>query len=92
MDVCQMTFPDNSFPLIFDKATLDTIRCTFNFQLQVEQYVKEVYRVLSPGGTFVCISNGLPSVIEKYLTQGGFEWAVEVRHVPKVKPDSTECN
>jgi ubiquinone/menaquinone biosynthesis C-methylase UbiE len=89
MDACNMNFAKESFNLIFDKATLDTIRCSFNFHFQVEQYLKEIFRVLSPGGTFICVTNGNPNVIMKYLKHEELNWNVEVRHINKIKPNPT---
>ena len=86
MDACKMDFKDKSFDLVLDKATLDSIRCAVNFQLQVEQYLKEVRRVLTRGGVFVCVSHGIPFVMLKHLDQPHLGWSVEVRHVNKLKP------
>ncbi len=44
MDVCHMTFPDQSFDFIFDKGTLDAILCGENDQEDCQNALKEVIR------------------------------------------------
>lgn len=44
MDVCHMTFPDQSFDFIFDKGTLDAILCGENDQKDCQNALKEVIR------------------------------------------------
>ena len=63
MDACNMSFENEKFDIIFDKATLDSIRCGMNFQFQVDQYLKEIRRVLKPEGIFICISHAKPFVL-----------------------------
>merc|ERR1719316_2221952 len=58
MDASKMTFSDESFDAVFDKGTLDALY-TGKVDLVVP-VVKEVFRVLRPGGIFVSVSFGQP--------------------------------
>ena len=46
-------FAENSFDFVFDKTTIDAIMCGDRGHLNVARYLKEVKRVLKPGGLFV---------------------------------------
>ena len=86
MDACNMTFEDQTYEIILDKGTFDTIRCTANFHLQVEQYLKEVRRLLVPNGVFVCISHGIPMIMQNFLNNHELGWNIEVRQIQKFTP------
>jgi demethylmenaquinone methyltransferase/2-methoxy-6-polyprenyl-1,4-benzoquinol methylase len=52
----QMPFPDNSFDLVHTSAALHEMA-----PLQLRQIIKEVYRVLKPGGIFTLVDFHAPS-------------------------------
>jgi len=56
MDALHMTYEDDSFDVIIDKGIVDTFECNDNADLIISTYLKEVVRVLRPGGIFLCIS------------------------------------
>lgn len=68
MDVASMSFSNNTFDFIFDKGTIDTLLCCDNGGKAVFAAMKEIARVLKPGGTFICISYGIEKTRKKYFT------------------------
>eukprot|EP00927_Polykrikos_kofoidii_P030184 TRINITY_DN26015_c0_g1_i1.p1 TRINITY_DN26015_c0_g1~~TRINITY_DN26015_c0_g1_i1.p1 ORF type:complete len:218 (-),score=35.48 TRINITY_DN26015_c0_g1_i1:125-778(-) len=61
MDATSMTFPNESFDLVIDKSVMDTFACSDRATLTIATYLREVDRVLRPGGTCLCISYGAPA-------------------------------
>ena len=87
MDVLDMQeIQTGSFNVIFDKATLDSILCGDNSGANAEKMINEIYRILAPGGRYICITYGDPEHRKKYLeTQ---QWSdLSVEKIPK--PNST---
>ena len=85
-----MTIKNESFDLVIDKSTIDSLKCSENFHFGVEQYLKEVSRVLKHDkGVFVCISYGVPYVMLKYLNEPHLKWKVDIRKVPKLQKKET---
>ena len=72
-DIAKMKFPSNSFDYVFDKATIDTLICGDNSNKVVGALLKEIARVMKPGGTFILISYGTPSTRKRFFesTQNG---------------------
>ena len=66
-DITRMKFSNNTFDYIFDKATLDTLICGDNSNKVVGSMVKEIARVMKPGGTFILISYGTPSTRKRFF-------------------------
>ena len=66
-DITKMKFPNNSFEYVFDKATLDTLICGDNSNKVVSSLLKEVSRVMKPGGIFVLISYGTPATRKRFF-------------------------
>jgi ubiquinone/menaquinone biosynthesis C-methylase UbiE len=60
MDVRDIKYPDNFFDVALDKSTIDALLCGDNAYMNVAQMMKEVQRVLKPGGTYIAISYGKP--------------------------------
>ena len=57
MDVCDMSqFEDETFDIVIDKSTIDSILCTRQGNLNVAIMLKECQRVLKTGGSYVAIS------------------------------------
>jgi ubiquinone/menaquinone biosynthesis C-methylase UbiE len=59
-DVMNINAPDNYFDLAIDKSTIDTLLCSGNSFENVATTMKEVQRVLKPGGYLLSISYGKP--------------------------------
>eukprot|EP00164_Ancoracysta_twista_P016419 GFYU01027529.1.p1 GENE.GFYU01027529.1~~GFYU01027529.1.p1 ORF type:complete len:312 (+),score=69.06 GFYU01027529.1:92-1027(+) len=81
MDAKKLDFPSESFDLIVDKGTLDSLLCGDRSFQHVNLMTKEVYRVLRPGGHYVCISFGTPDTRMEHFEQ--YQWAIEHRQVAK---------
>ena len=83
MDARNMQIPDNCFDLIVDKALFDAQLCSIDNISSVNSLLKEMYRVLKPGGVYIIVSHAEPSRRLSYLTRGGFRWSVEYIAVTK---------
>ena len=63
MDVTAMEYENNTFDVVIDKSTLDALACTTGGAAAVmRDMVLEIYRVLKPGGVYICVSFGTPNV------------------------------
>ena len=56
MDAKDMDFRDEMFSHAIDKGTLDAILSGYRSTENAKKYLGEVYRVLKPGGIFLCVS------------------------------------
>lgn len=83
MDARNMQIPDNCFDLVIDKGLLDAQLCSIDNMTSVNLLLKEMYRVLKPGGVYYIVSHAEPSKRLSYLTRGGFRWSVEYIAVTK---------
>ena len=83
MDCRHMDFPDSSFNVVLDKATLDSIVCGEGSAANVNKYLLEVSRVLKPSGVFLMVSHGQPHHRQSYLNKEAYGWAIEVLTVPR---------
>lgn len=81
MDARQMDeVGDHAFDVIVDKALFDAQLCSDDNVLNVNALVKEMFRVLKPGGIYIIVSHGAPETRMGYLdrpmnTQGA-SWTV----------------
>lgn len=74
MDVLEMKeFQDGQFKTILDKGTLDSVLCGDNSVPNVDKMMDQIYRILAPGGYYMCISYGDPSHREKYFNPKRWE-------------------
>lgn len=69
MDVRDLKFEDNSFDIAIDKSTIDALLCGEDSTVNTAIMLKEVQRVLKPGGTYFCISYGKPESRSHHLEQ-----------------------
>jgi len=71
--------PDNTFDLIIDKALLDALLCSDDNIISANRLVREMFRVLKPGGTYVIVSHGPPDTRIGYLRRPaqGLVWSVD---------------
>ena len=60
MDVTDMTYQNEWFDIVLDKSTIDTLLWGDNDIYMVAKMMKEVQRVLIPGGKYLAISYGKP--------------------------------
>ncbi len=56
MDVREMTYPSESFDLVIDKSTIDSLMCSDNPLIYVSRMICEGYRVLREGGYYFTVS------------------------------------
>jgi len=45
---------------VLDKSTIDALFCMENSHINLSKMLKEIQRVLKPGGTYIAISFGEP--------------------------------
>eukprot|EP01107_Rhizomastix_libera_P003679 TRINITY_DN16344_c0_g1_i1.p1 TRINITY_DN16344_c0_g1~~TRINITY_DN16344_c0_g1_i1.p1 ORF type:complete len:255 (-),score=44.11 TRINITY_DN16344_c0_g1_i1:13-777(-) len=75
-DYKKLSYPDKSFDVVLDKATLDAFlaeECDMLSNASVRCSLSESYRVLRPGGVFVWVTFGVPK--GELLTLRGAPWA-----------------
>ena len=61
MDVRKMSYPDRHFDMVLDKSTIDALCCSEAPIIDVAMMLKEVYRVLRPGGIFALVDFHRPT-------------------------------
>ncbi len=68
MDVLEMAeFPNGEFNTVIDKGTLDSVLCGDNSVPNAEKMMQEIYRVLCPGGVYICVTYGDEDHRRKYF-------------------------
>lgn len=73
MDVLDMSELNTaSFNSVIDKGTLDCILCGDNSVPNAEKMMQEIYRILVPGGVYVCISYGDEEHRKKFFVKLNF--------------------
>ena len=81
-DLKKMTnFKDAQFDAVIDKGTLDCILCGDRSQKNVKFALGEIYRVLKPGGVYVCVSYGTREQREDYFNR--LDWHLVVHRIAK---------
>lgn len=63
MDCFSISYPANSFHVVFDKSTLDTFLCSEEMFDKIPLYLEGVSRVLKQGGMFIVVSFNEPQVV-----------------------------
>ncbi|KAG6528882.1 hypothetical protein ZIOFF_011074 [Zingiber officinale] len=77
MDARDMTFfNDGSFDCVMDKGTLDSLMCGVDAPLSASRMLEEINRLLRPGGIYMLITYGDPSVRIPYINQPGCNWEI----------------
>ncbi|CAA6654070.1 unnamed protein product [Spirodela intermedia] len=90
MDVRDMSFfPDESFDSVIDKGTLDSLMCGINARISASQMLGEVNRLLKPGGIYMLITYGDPSLRIHHLTKEG-RWKIRLYILPRPGFQSSE--
>jgi len=56
-DCRKMNFPDATYDCVFAKGTIDALLCAERANANIYNAMKEIRRVLKPGGRFICVSH-----------------------------------
>ncbi|KAI0519930.1 hypothetical protein KFK09_007392 [Dendrobium nobile] len=84
MDARNMSFfLDETFDSVIDKGTLDSLMCGTDAPFSASQMIYEVNRLLKPGGIFVLVTYGDPSVRVPHLNQPGCCWKITLYIIPR---------
>ncbi|XP_027908715.1 EEF1A lysine methyltransferase 4 isoform X2 [Vigna unguiculata] len=84
MDVRDMSlFPDESFDGVIDKGTLDSLMCGTDAPISASQMLAEVCRLLKPGGTYILITYGDPTVRMPHLSRPVYNWKITLYNIPR---------
>jgi len=77
MDVMEMSFDDQSIPVLLDKSLIDTVLCYSDSVNETKRMIKEVYRIMAPGSRYITFSLHSPNEVLRYIADPQFsEWAV----------------
>ncbi|KAL8542216.1 hypothetical protein ACS0TY_003178 [Phlomoides rotata] len=84
MDVRDMSFfPDDSFESVIDKGTLDSLMCGTDAPFSASQMLGEVSRLLKPGGVYMLITYGDPTVRMPHINRPVYNWKTELYIIPR---------
>jgi hypothetical protein len=72
-----MDYPGECFNIVIDKGTLDTVVCGDEAFHKAVIMLREVARVLKPGGVFFMVSHGAPATRLSYLDSRALGWNVQ---------------
>ncbi|KAL6493381.1 hypothetical protein OROGR_032471 [Orobanche gracilis] len=79
MDVRDMSFfPDDSFDSVIDKGTLDSLMCGTDAPISASRMLGEVSRLLTPGGVYILITYGDPTLRMPHINRPVFNWKIEL--------------
>ena len=67
MNASNLQFADESFDIVFDKGTLDSILCSEGSSQNAIKCVKSVDRVLAKKGIYFVVSYGIPDYRSQYF-------------------------
>ena len=90
-NMTDMDLEEETMDAVIDKGLLDALLCSSMGETVVAQYVNEVIRILSPTGTFICISSLTPEECLPLLEQFDIDepfytpWLIEVQGTLKPK-------
>ena len=90
MDVCDMTYKDETFDLIVDKSTIDALLCGDHSFLIVAKMLKEISRVLKTGGYYLIISYGQPENRMLHLERDHLDFNIQIYTIKKQEEDEKE--
>ena len=76
MDVRDLKFPDETFDLAVDKATIDALLCGDAAYLNVAKMTREVQRVLKTGGHYLAVTYGDPETRLEHFERPHLAWTV----------------
>ena len=75
MDVRHMDYDTGRFGVVFDKGLIDNLFCYLDADENSLLAVRDMYRVLSPGGQYIVFSCHPPAEIEAILGKEEFDWS-----------------
>ena len=81
MNALDMDFRDEMFSHAIEKGTLDAILSGNRSTENAKKYLEEIYRVLVPGGIFLCVS--YRNIEHRLRHFQNFEWSIAVHRVNK---------
>ena len=90
MDVCDMTYKDETFDLIIDKSTIDALLCGDHSFMIVAKMLKEISRVLKTGGYYVIISYGKPESRMIHLERDHLAFETQIYTIKRQEEDEQE--
>ena len=92
MDVKSLQYEDASIDIVIDKACFDAILCSENAIEGAETMLREVSRVLKPGGIYISISYGIPENRMLYFGGKDYNWIVGVHKIlkPQIPEDELD--
>ena len=75
LDITDMSvFETDTFDIVIDKSTIDSLFCTEDYILQVASMLKEVQRVMKPRGHYLAISHGQPKSRTSHFDSRFLSW------------------
>ncbi|EPR60872.1 methyltransferase, putative [Toxoplasma gondii ME49] len=74
---------DGDFDLVFDKGTMDCVLCGDNSFDNVQKMLREVSRILAPGGVYIVVSYGQPNFRLSHLQREEYGWSVTMKTIQK---------
>ncbi|XP_076941601.1 uncharacterized protein LOC143615655 [Bidens hawaiensis] len=84
MDVRDMGFfLDDTFDSVIDKGTLDSLMCGTDAPISASQMLGEVSRVLKPGGVYMLITYGDPTVRMPHINRPVYNWKIDLYIIPR---------
>ena len=83
MDVRSMAFEDDSFNVVIDKGCLDAILCSEGSYPSMLAMFREINRVLTAGGVYICVTHGTKLQRLKYFNLPEFGWKIDEHMVRK---------
>lgn len=83
MDVLKLEFADNTFDVVIDKGTVDSLLCGTNSFHNVYQMNKNIARVLRKGGRYIVVTYGQPDTRIDHYRRKKLHFDVEHKTVDK---------
>eukprot|EP01087_Luapelamoeba_hula_P010959 TRINITY_DN2931_c0_g1_i2.p1 TRINITY_DN2931_c0_g1~~TRINITY_DN2931_c0_g1_i2.p1 ORF type:complete len:141 (-),score=26.85 TRINITY_DN2931_c0_g1_i2:121-543(-) len=91
LDVTNLDTVENAtFDYILDKGTLDAILCGEGSFENAEKMMKEMSRILKPGGCFMEITYGAPKYRMGYLEHDQYKWTITRKTLEKPGAEAEE--
>eukprot|EP00899_Mesostigma_viride_P010048 jgi/Mesvir1/19044/Mv12806-RA.1 len=80
MDIRKMSFADSTFAAVIDKGLLDTLLNSNNSAQDVGAALREVHRVLAPGGRYLLFTHSEVEARREHLMLGELGWTLAGSH------------